>query len=126
MGIQQDLAKGCVPKRKSAALFNPAGGGFRSSDIDFVFPGGRDGRSQTAHDILFRQGIDQPVVILFRHQIPAICVHAFLQDIGHTLKVRAERIQHSFPVFIGSTSGLWLLTPATARFSRQGLVHWAV
>ena len=126
VSIQQDLAEGCIPKRKSAALFNPAGGGFRCGNIDFVFPGSGDDRGQTAHDIFFRQGIDQTTIILFRHQIPAIRIHAFLQDIGHTFEIGAERIQHGFAVFIRSTSSLRFLTPATARFVRQGLVHRAV
>ena len=106
--VKQNLVKSCIAKSQCTAFFNPCSGRLGRRNIDLVVTACSNFCTQLTHDVLFFQHIDQAAVIFLRHEITAVRIHAFLQDIGHLLEVGTESRQHTFTVFIGR--------PACLRF----------
>ena len=121
-GIQIFLVKGRITKSQCTAFLDPCRCRFGCCNVDLMLSGSGNLCSQTAHDVLLIQNIDQSAVILLRNQITAVCIHAFLQDIGNLAEVAPHGIQHCLSVLIGGTAGLWLLLSPGIRLSGQRLV----
>ena len=89
VGIQQDLGEGGIGELERTAFLDPCGGRLGGRDIDLVLTGSGDHMAQAAHDVLLRQGLNQAAVILLGHEVAAIGIHAFLQNVADLTEVGA-------------------------------------
>ncbi len=123
VGVHQDLGEGGVGELERAAFLDPRGGGLGGRDVDLVLAGGRDDVAELAHDVLLLQGVDQPVVVLLRHEVAAVRVHALLQDVADLAEVGAQSLQHAASVLVGCATGLCRCGAASGHgLSGQGRV----
>ena len=121
--IQILLVKGRIPKGQRTAFLDPCRCRFGCCNVDLMLSGSGNLCSQTAHDVLLIQNIDQSAVILLRNQIAAVRIHAFLQDIGYLTEIASHSIQHCLSVLIGSTAGLWFLLSSGIRSACKRRIH---
>ena len=79
--------------------------------------------AQAAHDVLLRQGLNQAAVILLGHEVAAIGIHAFLQNVADLTEVGAQGGQHSLAVFVRRTPGLDLRLLSGGGLGSEGRTH---
>ena len=123
VGIQQDLGEGGIGELERTAFLDPCGGRLGGRDIDLVLTGSGDHMAQAAHDVLLRQGLNQAAVILLGHEVAAIGIHAFLQNVADLTEVGAQGGQHSLAVFVRRTPGLDLRLLSGGGLGSEGCIH---